>query len=409
MELVTAIAATPGRPDPRDTDSVDPGTQVVVVPHLGLLAVADAVPQGQDGRAGARLVLELVRAHLERSADDLARFRRHPTPELRAAVLERVNEAFARAAQESFAFARRRRGLRLTLDVVLLLETEAFVGHVGDGRVYLVRGGVVHQLTVDASRRGTDIAPLDGAPSELADATPAGVGAGVLAERSFGASPQIAVESLCVELTAEDRFVVCGSAVHRAVPDAVLHTRFTNEHLSALPGAMVADAGGAAVLAACAQIGSGEPSGADSARARLAILAPMQLFTHCTERELRVVAQATHPRRLPADTVVFEEGQPGTDLYLVISGRVDVLKGGRTLAELLPGSVFGEMALLDEPNRSATARTAVDTELMVITRSAFFQMLRAHPPLAVKILWNLNLRLSASLRSTSARVAQLEG
>jgi CRP-like cAMP-binding protein len=134
----------------------------------------------------------------------------------------------------------------------------------------------------------------------------------------------------------------------------------------------------------------------------------MPLFTHCTERELRIVAQATNPRTFPAGAVLFEEGQPGNEVFLVISGLVDVVKGGKVIAQLGPGSTLGEMAMLDEPVRSAMARTLDQTELMVITRQSFFAMLRANPMLAVKILWNLNLRLSASLRQTSARLAELE-
>ena len=389
MDLVTSTAFAAG-------GAAAVPEQVLVMPALGMLAVADAVG-GADGHAGARMALELVRSHLERNRDVLARFRRHPNDDLRARVLEALAEGFTRAGQELFAFARRRPAVRVTLDVVLLLGTEAFIGHLGDGRVYLVRRGVVHQLTVDHSR-GDEVLQLGEAP------TPSVSGAG----RALGPAPQVTIESLCMEAAQDDRFVVAAASVVHAVPETLLHTRLTAEPVSELPERLVADAGGAPVLAAIAQIGGGAPFTADLARARLAVLAPMPLFAHCTERELRIVAQATHPRRLPAGTVIFEEGQAGNELYLLISGAVSVLKGGQTIATLPPGSVFGEMAMLDEPKRSATARTAEPTELMVIKREAFFPMLRAHPSLAVKILWNLNLRLSASLRQTSARVAALE-
>jgi PPM family protein phosphatase len=387
MELATSTAFAAG-----EREAVP--EQISRVPTLGMFAVADATG-GADGHAGARLVLELVRTHIERNKDLLGRFRRHPTAELRALILERLQEAFARAGQELFAFARRRPAVRVTLDVLLLLGSEAFIGHLGDGRVYLVRRGVVHQLTVDHSR-GDEVLQLGDAPSVP--------GPG----RALGPAPTVAIESLCMEAAQDDRFVVCGASLVAAVSEPQLHARFTAEPVDRLPERLVADAGGAPVLAVCAQLGGGAPFTADLARARLAVLAPMPLFAHCTERELRIVAQATHPRRLPAGAVIFEEGQPGNDLYLLISGSVAVLKGGRPIATLPPGSVFGEMAMLDEPVRSATARTAEAAELMVIKREAFFPMLRAHPPLAVKILWNLNLRLSASLRHTSERVAALE-
>jgi serine/threonine protein phosphatase PrpC len=402
MDLATAIVFAPG---PSGGPTQD---QIVLNPRLGLLAIADAPGGGQDARAGARLALELVRAHLEKNEDILQRFRRNPSADLRSRVLSAIEEGFARAAQDLFAFARRRQGVLVTLDVLLLLDTEAFIGHVGDGRVYLVRRGLVHQLTVDHSRGDEPLQfeqPGEDDPTEERNASTV---ADRRYTRSLGPNPRVRVESLCMELTRDDRFVVCAASLPRTVPEPILQVRLISEPLAALPKALPADAGNAPVLAACAQLGGGDPFNPDSAQARLAILAPMPLFAHCTEKELRAVAQATHPRRFPAGAVLFEEGHAGTELYLVISGSVNVVKHGRVIAELGPGSNFGEMALLDEPTRSATAVAGQDAELMVISRESFFALLKGNPTLAVKILWNLTLRLSANLRATSTRLAELE-
>ncbi len=386
MEIVTSSIFSPG--EGAASVFVD---QVYLAPRTGLLAVADAPGGSQEGRAAVRMALDTVRAHIERHDDVLDRFRRNPTADLRKRVLTTIEESFARAAQEVFAFARRREGVSVTLDVCLLLGSEAFIGHVGDGRVYLVRCGLVHQLTVDHGRLGDDVFQE-----------------GASAPRALGPEPHVRVESLCMELAPEDRFVVSTSHMHRSVPESILHARLTGEHLESLGKTLAADAGTSALLGACAQLGSGEPFTPDSARSRLAILAPMPLFAHCTERELRAVAQATRPRTLPTGTVLFEQGQPGTELFLVISGAIDIVKGERTIVTLGPGSSFGEMAMLDEPHRSATARVARDAELMVIPRDAFFAMLKGNPMLAVKVLWNMLLRLSSNLRQTSARLAELE-
>jgi serine/threonine protein phosphatase PrpC len=398
MELVTAVVCGAASADGRGG-----ADQVLIAPHLGLVAVADAPNGGDDGRAAARLALELVRSHLDRNNDVLERFRRTPAVQLRGQVLSLIEEAFARAAQDVFAFARRRSGVVVTLDVALLLEHEAFVGHVGDGRIYLVRRGLVHQLTIDHSR-GDEAVQFD----EIADPRATPVGADARGTRALGPVAHVRVETLSMELASEDRFVLCAASVHRSLPESLLHTRLSSEHLAALPEILRADAQGEPILAACAQVGSGEPFAADSAQARLALLAPMPLLAHCTEKELRLVAQATTPRRFAANTVVFEEGEVGTELYLLIAGTIAVSKGGAEIAQLGPGSVFGEMAMLDDPVRSATTCTVEDSELMVISRKAFFAMLRSHPMLAVKILWNLLLGLSANLRRTNERLADLE-
>lgn len=397
MELVTSSVFAPGK-NAATAAHLD---QVLMMPRLGLFAVADAPGGGAEGRAGIRIALETVRTHIERSEEILQRFVRTPAPALRKRILAIIDEAYARAAQEIFAYARRRKGVVVTLDVLLLLEHEAFIGHIGDGRVYLVRRGLVHQLTVDHAQ-ADDNAVFGGGGDE---ATVAG---NRRFTRALGPQPRVRVESLCMELTHGDRFVVCAAHLHQAVPENILHTRFASEFLDALGPALVADAGRSPVVAACAQLGSGEPFTPDSALSRLAILSPMPLFAHCNERELRAVAQATRPRRFADGTIIFEQGHPGTELFLLISGAVDIVKDGQKLVTLGPGSNFGEMAMLDEPSRSASAVASDESELLVIPRDAFFAMLKGNPMLAVKILWNMLLRLSMSLRTTSARVAELE-
>lgn len=397
MDLVTTWIYAPGAQGTghhRD--------QIVVDPALGLLAVASCPGEGEPRRAALRLTLDLIHGHVQRHSDLLARFRHHPTPQLRQRVLELLDAAITRAAGEIFAFARRHEQIAISLDLVLLLGNEAFVCHVGDGRVYLIRRGLIHQLTVD---------PTQEPRGELFNAEIADQGA-IHAppgrRTALGPEPQVDTESLCMESALEDRFVVCGADLHRALPEGVLHDRLATEAVSDLQAAVLRETGPQPLAAAIAQIGSGDPFTADSAAARLALLAPIPLFAHCHARELRAIAVATRPRRLPAQAVIFEQGAAGDELFLVISGGVEILRDGSPIATLGPGSNFGEMALLDEPARSATAVTTEPTELMVISREAFFSLMRRLPSLAVKILWNLTLRLSANLRRTSAALAALE-
>lgn len=401
MPLVTSTVFSPGAGGER----VYP-EQIVVAPRLGLLIVGDAPGGGEDGRAGLRIAIDAVRAHFERNEDILQRYVRTADADLRQRILGLLEEAYGRAAAELFAFARRRRNVLVTLDTLLISDREAFVGHIGDGRVYLVRRGLVHQLTVDHSRSvdGGEVFDLVGD-----DPGDGGDGGGRSFTRALGPQPQVRIESLCLELAPEDRFVVTTAHLHRALPESIVNSRITFEHVDGIGPAIIQDVGPeTAVAAACAQIGTGEPYNLDSAAMRLAILAPMPLFAHCTERELRSIAQATRPRQLPFGTVICEQGQPGTELYLVIAGTIEIVKNGHTIATLGPGSSFGEMAMLDEPIRSATAIAAEDCELMVIPRDAFFAMLRGNSMLAVKILWNMLLRLSFNLRTTSERLAELE-
>jgi len=400
MDIVTSTVFFPGKPAGRA--HLD---QVLVLPQRGLLAVADAINEGEEGRGGIRIALESLRSNLERNEDIFQRFQRHPTPELRARILTIIEDSFARAAQEVFAYARRFEDLRITLDCVLILPPEAFVGHVGDGRVCLVRRGLIHQLTVDHST-GEDVvfADMDAEPQSNETETVQKDDRRLV--RALGPKPSVRVESLCMELADNDRFVLGTWALHHEIPEGVLHHLILTTSLDALGPALRRSAPDAPLVAAAGQIGGGEPEVMDSGRSRLAILAPMPLFAHCTERELRSIASATHPRRFTAGTELFKQGDPGTELYLVISGTIRIERDRKSIVTLGPGSNFGEMALLDQPSRSASAIAKEDCEVMVISRESFFALLRDNPMLAVKILWNMLLRLSANLRTTSGALAK---
>lgn len=368
--------------------------QVLIDPSLGLLGVADPDVHDARGRAAARMALDTVRNHVRRHEDVVRRFIARPVPELRTEVLGILQEAVQRAAQETFAFVRRGEPMQLTLDAVLALDQEAFVAHVGDGRVYLVRRGLVHQLTTD--HRGEESGPLADLEAPPKRST-----------RGLGPAPRVRTETLCMELAPADRLVLIASPVPRAVPEAMLHKTLVESAADTLGDDLDALAPSVSLAAVLAELpGEAAPTRREGAE-RLALLAPMSLFAHCTELELRAVAAATVPRRYPSGTPLFLQGDPGTELYLLVQGEVDIESERGVLATLEPGTAFGEMALLDEPARSATARASTHVEALVIPRDAFFRLLRANPPLAVKILWNMLLVLSGRLRRTSGELARL--
>jgi len=368
--------------------------QVVVDTKLGLLGVADPDVHDARGRAAARMALDTVRNHVRRHEDVVRRFIARPVPELRTEVLGVLQEAVQRAAQETFAFVRRGEPMHVTLDAVLALDHEAFVVHVGDGRVYLCRRGLVHQLTTDHREEQTGpIADPEAPPRRRV--------------RALGPAPRVRTESLCMELAPADRLVVLAAAVPRVVPETTLHKTLVDAPTDDLGEAIADLAGTVSVAAVLAQLpGRAAPTRREGAE-RLALLAPMPLFAHCTELELRSVAAATVPRRYKSGTPLFLQGDPGTELYLLVQGEVDIESEQGVLATLEPGTAFGEMALLDEPARSATARASTHVEALVIPREAFFRLLRGNPPLAVKILWNMLLVLSKRLRRTSGDLALL--
>jgi CRP-like cAMP-binding protein len=103
-------------------------------------------------------------------------------------------------------------------------------------------------------------------------------------------------------------------------------------------------------------------------------------------------------KEFPKGTVLFREGEPGKDMFVLQSGRIAISKRVRdvekTLAVLGPGEFFGEMAIIANKPRNATATVADDAKLLVIDSKTFEAMIRGNAEIAVRMIKKLAQRLS---------------
>ncbi|MEO5958165.1 MAG: ATP-binding protein [Opitutaceae bacterium] len=119
-------------------------------------------------------------------------------------------------------------------------------------------------------------------------------------------------------------------------------------------------------------------------------------------------------RRFKAGETLFSEGESGDEFYLIESGRVEVsatVVGGaepRLLSTVGPGGCVGEMAVLDGALRSATARSATDTETVVISREELRQLLERQPGLALDLIREFSARMRALNQKYVDEVVQAE-
>jgi CRP-like cAMP-binding protein len=115
----------------------------------------------------------------------------------------------------------------------------------------------------------------------------------------------------------------------------------------------------------------------------------------------------------PKGTVLFQEGDPGHEMFIIQKGRVKVRKKvgqeEKVLAELSDGEFFGEMALLLGMDRSATVETLEDSKILVVGPDTFESLLKGSPEIALKMLKKMALRLRAlddKLEATLSEVAR---
>jgi CRP/FNR family transcriptional regulator, cyclic AMP receptor protein len=101
-------------------------------------------------------------------------------------------------------------------------------------------------------------------------------------------------------------------------------------------------------------------------------------------------------RLVKAGGIIFRQGEDADELFVIKSGFVRIQLGNRMLAELRADDIFGEMALIDNEPRSATAIAVTDVELVPVSEKQFLFLVSQTPYFALKVMRVLAQRLRTS-------------
>jgi len=134
---------------------------------------------------------------------------------------------------------------------------------------------------------------------------------------------------------------------------------------------------------------------------RLHFFRQMPLFAGLSEAELNHLAGDFRPRSFPQGETIFHEGDPGLALYVVARGRIRIYvqnQEGQETSVILygPATLFGELAVIDERPRSASASAMEDTILYTLDRAHFRDHLKRSPQLALNFMQTLADRVRYS-------------
>jgi len=135
------------------------------------------------------------------------------------------------------------------------------------------------------------------------------------------------------------------------------------------------------------------------------------LFAKLGKRELREIERVIHRRQYKSSEVIFWQNEPGVGMYIVQYGEVAIFCNYNTpeqkqLALLGQGDFFGEMALLEDDNRSATAVALSESQLLGIFHPDLFDLFERKPELGIKVLVPLANMLAQRLRKTNLELQQ---
>ena len=142
----------------------------------------------------------------------------------------------------------------------------------------------------------------------------------------------------------------------------------------------------------------------------LDFLKKVNLFENLSATELEKIERISRMEAYAKGDVIFKEGMPGDQCYVITNGEVRISKfipniGEEALAVLKPGDYFGEMALIDTFPRSADAIANSDAALLVINKTDLDKILIMDRELGYKLLWAFTKTLSKRSRETNEKMA----
>ena len=126
---------------------------------------------------------------------------------------------------------------------------------------------------------------------------------------------------------------------------------------------------------------------------KVEMLGRVAMFAGCSPRELQRIAAIVDAVHAEPGEILIKEGAPARECFIVADGRATVTRKNRKLGTLGPGSIAGEMALLDNSPRSATVVAETPMDLYVLDARSFSALLRDVPSVSRKIMASLARRL----------------
>jgi CRP/FNR family transcriptional regulator, cyclic AMP receptor protein len=136
-----------------------------------------------------------------------------------------------------------------------------------------------------------------------------------------------------------------------------------------------------------------------------ALLKRIPIFEDLSKRELMAVERILHQRDYVPEEIIFREDEPGLGMYMIESGRVSILSESAKLkiAEFSDGAFFGEISLLDDAPRSASAVATTSCRIYGLFRPDLFSLIERDPKLGLKIILHLASLIAQRLRDTNKR------
>lgn len=382
---------------------------LLALPEYGLFVVADGVGGRAAGEVASALTIETFREAAPALQAAIGRYEERREWASRNAVLEALDAVCQQASQRVYeeSETQGKRGMTTTLVCTLVGGGAAFVAHVGDSRAYLLRDGLIRQLTEDHSMvnelvRTGQMTYEDAKRSRYRS----------VITRAIGLYPTVQADLMSIEVMPGDRIVLNSDGLSDPVSSDTIESLACQDDVDTATDKLLLaalDAGGPDNITVILV----EPEATaqtEAARARAQVMQDLFLFEglpfHARLRVSRICREFVF---LDGQDLVTE-GSTGDAMYVIVQGTTQVSRSGVTLATLAAGEHFGELGLLEDHTRTATVQGTSYGSAIVIRRDELKEFCQREPALGNQILWRMLAVLGRRLGSSNeALVGQALG
>lgn len=374
--------------------------------ELGLWLVCDGMGGHAAGDVASQTTARTVARVVEHRKDLFADEWDEATDQFMSSVVQAGVQESCMHLQEQVKQSRVLAGMGTTLTLLLRVGQRMCMGHVGDSRLYLLRKGEIHLLSNDHTlvhelyRQGLI------KESEMKTSPYAHV-----LSRSIGHQEAVMCDTLLFDFLPGDVFMICSDGVSNAFE---AHEEMKQQFKTGDPSKLAEQLVRGAVErdgsdnATAVVVWVQDESASQRERERSAVvslkietLKQMYLFSDLSLQELLLLMENVSMRECSPKEMLIREGEVGQNLFIILSGKCAVSRGGKQVATLLAGSHFGEMSLLSQAPRSASVLALEETKLLQISREALLKFVRQESQSGVTLLWRLGNELASRLEKAN--------
>jgi serine/threonine protein phosphatase PrpC len=408
MDLTFWAATNVGRKRTQNEDNY------LIDQKLSLFVVADGMGGHASGEIASQIAVAEIRSSVASRRDIIDAYARHETGITTHDVLGVLEYAVQTAGMAIFDRGQKeadKRGMGTTVSLFLLIGERGFIAHVGDSRIYMIRDGRAEQLTEDHSLINELIRHGKVTRETLAKSPYASFKNAVT--RAVGVYETVQVDTMDLEVLPGDQFLLCSDGLHTYLDDKEIARQLAEDNITAIPDHLVeiANKGGGHdnITALVVRVQKEATPTADARTQELnrkvEVLKQMPLFRHLTYKEILRVLALTEVKDFAPEDELITEDEPGSELFIILSGKVRLHKEGALVTHVGQGAHLGEMALIDNGPRSVSATAEEPSRALVLRRRDFNDLIRNFPRLSVKLLWSFVQVLGQRLRKTNEDLA----